>query len=38
MDRVSGWYKRKIRLIAFFIGLGMAVAMNIDTINDQYGS
>jgi hypothetical protein len=32
MDRVSGFYKRKIRLITFFIGLSLAVALNIDTI------
>jgi len=32
MDRVSGWYKRKIRLITFFVGLALAISLNIDTI------
>jgi hypothetical protein len=30
MDRVSGAYKRQAQLICFLIGLGMAVAMNVD--------
>ena len=32
MDRVSGWYRRSTQWIMFWIGLIVAVAMNIDTI------
>jgi hypothetical protein len=32
MDRVSGWYKRRTQIILFFIGLGAAIVLNIDTI------
>lgn len=32
MDRVSGWYKRRAHTIILFLGLGVAVAMNADTI------
>ena len=32
MDRVSGWYKRSTQWIIFGIGVTVAVAMNIDTI------
>lgn len=32
MDRVSGWYKRSTQWIIFGIGLAVAVAMNVDTI------
>jgi hypothetical protein len=32
MDRVMGWYKRRIQVITFFIGLIIAFAMNVDTI------
>jgi hypothetical protein len=32
MDRVSGWYKRRAQWITFFIGMTLAVALNIDTI------
>jgi hypothetical protein len=32
MDRVSGWYKRSTQVILFVIGLGVAVALNVDTI------
>lgn len=32
MDRVSGWYKRSTSWIIFGIGLIVAVAMNIDTV------
>jgi hypothetical protein len=32
MDRVSGWYKRSTQWIIFGIGLFVAVAMNVDTI------
>jgi hypothetical protein len=33
MDRVSGWYKRRVQWILIVIGLLAAVALNIDTIN-----
>jgi hypothetical protein len=32
MDRVSGVYKRKVQLWAFFIGLGLAIILNVDTV------
>ena len=32
MDRVSGWYKRSTQLLLFFIGLGVALALNVNTI------
>lgn len=32
MDRVNGWYKRKIGLFIFIIGGFMCVAFNVDTI------
>ncbi|OYT12309.1 MAG: hypothetical protein B6I19_09990 [Bacteroidetes bacterium 4572_114] len=32
MDRVTGWYKRKIQLITFIIGLLIAFSLNVDTI------
>jgi hypothetical protein len=32
MDRVSGWYKRSTQWIVFWIGLGFAVAMNVNTL------
>lgn len=32
MDRVTGWYKRKIRKLLFVTGFLLAVALNIDTI------
>lgn len=32
MDRISGWYKRTTQWIIFGIGVFVAVAMNIDTI------
>jgi hypothetical protein len=32
MDRVSGWYKRSTQLILFFIGIGVAVALNVDAV------
>lgn len=31
MDRVSGWYKRSTHFVIFFIGLFVAVTLNIDT-------
>jgi hypothetical protein len=33
MDRVSGWYKRSTQFILFAIGLGTAVALNVDAIH-----
>ena len=33
MNRVSGWYKRRVQLIIFALGLVIAVALNIDTIS-----
>lgn len=33
MDRVSGWYKRSTQWIIFAIGVTVAVAMNVDTID-----
>src|SRR5215469_4607106 len=33
MDRVSGWYKRKVQLIIFALGLVISVGLNIDTIS-----
>jgi hypothetical protein len=32
MDRVTGWYKRKVQLVIFFLGLGITVLLNVDTI------
>ncbi len=32
MDRVSGWYKRKLQLVLFAIGLVMAVGLNINVV------
>ena len=32
MDRATGWYKRKIRLILLLIGIVLSVALNIDTL------
>lgn len=32
MDRVSGWYKRRSHRIIFFLGLGVAITVNADTI------
>src|SRR6266571_4860289 len=33
MDRVSGWYKRKVQLIIFALGLVIVGGLNIDTIS-----
>ena len=33
MDRVSGWYKRRVQMILIVIGIIMAVAINADSIN-----
>jgi hypothetical protein len=32
MDRAAGWYKRKTQLVLFFIGLIIAVFLNVDSI------
>jgi hypothetical protein len=32
MDRASTWYKKHIQFILFFIGLGIAIAFNVDTL------
>ncbi len=32
MDRVTGWYKRRIQLITFIIGIVIAFSLNVDTI------
>ena len=32
MDRVSGWYKRRAKWWLFWVGAGVAVAFNVDTI------
>jgi len=32
MDRTNGWYKRKLKLISFLLGLSIAIAFNVDTI------
>jgi hypothetical protein len=32
MERVSGWYKRSTHWILFWIGLGLAVGLNINTL------
>jgi len=33
MDRVSGWYKRRVQLIIFILGLVIVVGLNIDTLS-----
>ena len=32
MDRVNGWYKRRSQLVIAILGVGVAIALNIDTI------
>jgi hypothetical protein len=32
MGRLSGWYKRRSQIIAFFIGLALAIFLNIDSV------
>lgn len=32
MDRVSGWYKRRAQIVIFVLGLGVAFALNADSI------
>jgi hypothetical protein len=36
MDRVSGWYKRRIQTILIVIGIALAIAFNVDAV--QIGS
>ena len=31
MDRVSGWYKRRVQLILFFLAVGLVAVMNADS-------
>ena len=33
MGKLSGWYKENAMAMAFFIGLGLAIVFNVDTIN-----
>lgn len=33
MERLSGWFKRKIQLVLFLVGLVMAITFNIDSIS-----
>ncbi len=33
MDRVSGWYKRRVQVIIFILGLVIVVGLNIDTLS-----
>ncbi len=32
MDRAAGWYKRKTQLVLFFLGLTIAIVLNVDSI------
>ena len=32
MDRLSGWYKRRAQTLAFFIGLSLALVLNVDSL------
>lgn len=32
MDRVSGWYKRRTQAMLFALGLGTAIALNVDSL------
>ncbi len=33
MDRLSGWYKRKMQLLAFLFGVALAVFLNVDSVH-----
>ena len=33
MARVSGWYKRRVQLVLWLIGLTVAIVLNVDTVN-----
>jgi hypothetical protein len=33
MDRVSGWYKRNVRIIVFIVGAMVTVGFNVDTLH-----
>jgi hypothetical protein len=37
MERVSGWYRRRVRAILLVIGLGVAVALNVSTVTVASG-
>jgi hypothetical protein len=32
MERVSGWYRRRVRVLLLVIGLGVAIALNVSTV------
>ena len=32
MERASGWYKKRTQIILFFVGLGIAITFNVDTV------
>ena len=32
MDRASGWYKKHIQFVLFFVGLSIAIGFNVDTL------
>jgi len=32
MDRASGWYKKHIQIVLFFIGLAISIVFNVDTL------
>ncbi|MFW5657068.1 MAG: hypothetical protein ACOC0C_05570 [Bacteroidota bacterium] len=32
MERVAGWYKRRVQLVSFIVGLILAFSMNLDTL------
>jgi hypothetical protein len=32
MDRAKGWFKRHVQTVLFFLGLGLAIFFNVDTI------
>lgn len=33
MDRVSGWYKRRMQMVLVVIGLAIAIILNVDSLN-----
>jgi hypothetical protein len=33
MDRVTGWYKRRVQLIIFLLGCAIVITLNVDTIS-----
>jgi hypothetical protein len=32
MERVSGWYRRRVQLVLWVLAIGVAVSLNVDTI------